>query len=334
MSISHIVSEAPTVKNAWQALQDRFDHRNPTTLYTSIKSFFTSMFMADSTTMLDHINGYENYLRQLVLYCKDTSSDDPYQHLANYLNDEKIKSHHLLMTLPESLANVVDNLQLKVNLKYLEVRTRLLELASSSIVETPKKNTALSAKSRGKNTQSTTHQQPNPTRVGKTVPAKGNQCSWCKSRNFPFDGHAFKTCQKLKDYPASSCSSQQQRPTQTTGREVIPYRASTAQELFSYNGLAHLLISRPSSYSTSVNVPAQVSTNDTTYEVWIFDTGAFLHITANFSHLLNPVRCHVGLMVGGGRVMHATDQGNMLLSLEVPTGVLSLTLIDVLYVPD
>jgi len=32
--------------------------------------------------------------------------------------------------------------------------------------------------------------------------------------------------------------------------------------------------------------------------------------------------------------MHATYQGNMVLSLEVPTGVLSLTLIDVLYVPD
>jgi len=157
MSISHIISEAPTAKNAWQALQDRFDRRNPTTLYTSVKSFFTSMSMADSTTMLDHSNGYENYLRQLVQRCKDTSSDEPCQHLANYLSDEKIKSHHLLMTLPESMANVVDNLQSKVDLKYLDVRTRLLELASSSIVDTPKKNKALSAKSRGKNAQSTTY---------------------------------------------------------------------------------------------------------------------------------------------------------------------------------
>jgi len=32
--------------------------------------------------------------------------------------------------------------------------------------------------------------------------------------------------------------------------------------------------------------------------------------------------------------MHATHQENVVLSLEVPTGVLSLTLIDVLYVPD
>ena len=238
------------------------------------------------------------------------------------------------MTLADSMANVVDNLQSKTDLQYLDIRTRLLELASSSIIKTPKKNKALSAKSKGKNGQSTTHQQPNPTRVGKTVPAKGNECSCCKSWNFPFSGHTFKTCQQLKDYQVSYSSSQQQRPTQTTGHEVVPYQASTAQELFSSNGLAHLVISRHSSHSASVNVPAQVSANHTIYEVLIFDTSTFFHITADFSHLLNPVHCHVGLTVGGGRVMHAMYQGNVVLSLEVPTGVLSLTLIDVLHVPN
>ena len=115
---------------------------------------------------------------------------------------------------------------------------------------------------------------------------------------------------------------------------MVHYSASTAQELFSSNVLAHLVISRPSSHSASLNVPAQVSTNYTTYEVWIFDTGASFHITADFSHLLNPVCCHIGLTVGGRRVMHTMHQGNVVLSLEVPTGVLSLTLLPVLYVPD
>jgi len=115
---------------------------------------------------------------------------------------------------------------------------------------------------------------------------------------------------------------------------VVPYRASTAQELFSSNGLAHLVISCPSSHSTSENVPAQVSANHTTYEVWIFDTGASFHIPADSSHLLNPVHCCVGLTVSEVRVIQATCQGNVVLSLAVPTGVLSLTLIDVLYVPE
>ena len=182
------------MRDAWQALQDRFDYCNLTTLNIYIKSFCSSVSMADNTTMLDHINRYKNYLRLLIQWCKDTVSNDPYQHLVNYLSDEKIKSYHLLMTLPESMANVIDNLRSKPDLKYLYVRTRLLELASSSVVETPKKNKALSAKRRGKNSQSTIYQQPNLTRVGKTVLAKGNQCCWCKTRNFPFKGHTFKTC--------------------------------------------------------------------------------------------------------------------------------------------
>jgi len=231
------------------------------------------------------------------------------------------------------MANIVDNLQSKPNLKYLNIRTQLLALASSSIVKTPKKNTALSTKSRGKNSQSTTCQQPNPTQVGKTIPANGNQCSWCKSRNFSFEGYTFKTCQKLKDYQALFSSSQQQCPTQTTGCEVAPYQGSTTQELFSSNGLAHLVISCPFSYLASENVTAQISANHTTHKVWIFDTGTSFHMTADFSCLLNLVHCYVGLTVGGGRVMHATHQGNMVLSLEVPTGVLSLTFIDIQYVP-
>jgi len=39
-------------------------------------------------------------------------------------------------------------------------------------------------------------------------------------------------------------------------------------------------------------------------------------------------------LVGGGRVMHATHQGNVELYIEVPSGVLPVVLFDVLYVPD
>jgi hypothetical protein len=258
-SISHIVSEALTARDAWQALQDRFDRRNSTTLYTSVKSFFISMAMADGDSMLDHINGYETYLRQLIQRCKDTSTDDAYQHLANYLGDEKIKAHHLLMTLPDSMANVVDNLQSKSDLTYLDVRTRLLELASSSLVDTNKKNKALNVKGKGKSTQSTTSTtKPNPTRAGKTEPAKGNQCSWCKSRGHACDGHTFKTCQKLKDYQASINSSinHPSCPTPSTGKEVVPFRASTAQEIFKDNGLALIAVSQSAVSQSAVSQSA------------------------------------------------------------------------------
>ena len=76
------------------------------------------------------------------------------------------------------------------------------------------------------------------------------------------------------------------------------------------------------------------TTNDNTYEVWIFETGASFHITADFSTPLEPIRCHVGLTVGGGACLHATHMGSVQLDIEIGGSVLSVTLSDVLYVPD
>jgi len=59
------------------------------------------------------------------------------------------------MTLPDSIANVVDNLQSKSDLTYLDVRTRLLKLASSSLIDTPKKNKALNARGKRQGSHTT-----------------------------------------------------------------------------------------------------------------------------------------------------------------------------------
>ena len=51
--------------------------------------------------------------------------------------------------------------------------------------------------------------------------------------------------------------------------------------------------------------------NDKTYEACIFDTGASFHITADFTHLLGPIRCHVGLTVRVGACLHVTHMGSV-----------------------
>ena len=79
---------------------------------------------------------------------------------------------------------------------------------------------------------------------------------------------------------------------------------------------------------------AFITANDKTYEVWIFDKGASFHVTADLSHLLEPIRCHVGLRVGGGASLHATPTGSVQLDMEIGGSVLSVTLSDVKYVPD
>ena len=82
------------------------------------------------------------------------------------------------------------------------------------------------------------------------------------------------------------------------------------------------------------SVSAFKTANDEKYELWIFDKGACFRITADFSQLLEPIRCHAGLTVGGGACLRATHIGSVQLDMEIGGSVLSVTLSDVLYVPD
>ena len=100
------------------------------------------------------------------------------------------------------------------------------------------------------------------------------------------------------------------------------------------HGVALIISSLPHPVPTNASCFSFETANDETYEVWIFDRGASLHITADFSHLLEPIRCHVGFTVGGGACLHAIHMGSVQLDMEIGGSVLSVTLSDVLYVPD
>ena len=100
------------------------------------------------------------------------------------------------------------------------------------------------------------------------------------------------------------------------------------------HGVALITSSLPHPVPTIPSGSAFKTTNNTTSEVWIFDRGASFHITADFSHLLEPICCYVVLTVGGVACLHATHMRSVQLDLEIGGSVLSVTLSDVLYVPD
>ena len=68
--------------------------------------------------------------------------------------------------------------------------------------------------------------------------------------------------------------------------------------------------------------------DDQTYTAWIFDTGAYFQITADFSHLLEPIRRHIGLRGGGGASLNATHIVSVQLHMEIVGSVLPVTLSD------
>ena len=194
--------------------------------------------------------------------------------------------------------NIVDNLESKDSVTYVDLRSRLLQLSGSSNLSYNGK--ALNARSHVVNkfnNKKKNLEEPNPTRPGKTEPTKGNQCSCGKKHNHPYVGHTHTFCNRLKSARDNTASS---APPPAPSREVVPYRAYlTITEQYDY-GVALVTSSLPHPVTTIASGSAFQTANDKTYVVWTFDTGAPFHITVDFSHLLEPIRCYVSLTVAGG----------------------------------
>src|SRR6185503_18954422 len=73
---------------------------------------------------------------------------------------------------------------------------------------------------------------------------------------------------------------------------------------------------------------------DSTHQVWIFDTGASHHITADFLCLTNPVSHRMEITVGGGKVLYSTHKGTVRLTVDIAGILSSISLTDVLYLPN
>ena len=188
----YLASDAPTAKDAWNGVEDHRDLRNTSTLQHTVQSF-TSTKMQGTYDLTDHIASHEQKRTYTSERCRRANNQSPYRHLLPFLKSAATTASHLLMSLPSFMHNIVDNLQSKDSLTYVDVRSHLLELSGSSNVSSNGK--ALNARSHKVNTftnKKKNAEKPNPTRPGKTEPPKGNQCSYCKKHHHPYEGHTHK----------------------------------------------------------------------------------------------------------------------------------------------
>ncbi|KAF8414641.1 hypothetical protein EV426DRAFT_706991 [Tirmania nivea] len=223
--------------------------------------------MKEGDSMTQHVNSFDTKLRRLIDGLKETDSTSPYWNLAIYLENHNIKAHYLLMTLLNSYNNIVDNLQSKTGLTYLDVRNRLLKLVSTTY-EAALKNKALLTNN---NNNNKVNKKPNPPHPRKLAPITGNNRSWCHSKGKPHQGHIFKTCQALKEHNASKLGAQNSPPS---SKEIIPYQAATAQELFIDNGVAIIVSSFSSTHLVPLSNFTSTSANYTIYEAsWLIVEG-------------------------------------------------------------
>jgi len=126
-----IITAQPTSREAWPSSQERFDRRNPTTLFFSVQSFFANQKIGTDMSMIDHLNNYDTVHPRLVDRLKETETTSPHRHLASYLENDTIKAQHPLMTLYRpQFYNIVDNILTKGEQTLNDLRIRPLELVS------------------------------------------------------------------------------------------------------------------------------------------------------------------------------------------------------------
>ena len=104
-----------TPPKIWTALEDKFARENTSSFFDQLNSVFDTKY--DTLDLLsDHINKYDTLLNGLHLRCSTASSTDrctlPFV-FQTVFESPKAKAAILLRSVPESINNIVDNLQTK-----------------------------------------------------------------------------------------------------------------------------------------------------------------------------------------------------------------------------
>jgi len=127
--------------------------------------------------MHDHLNAFNNDWVRLHNRTSNTK-DELSRCLQTLTRPNHAKAAFLLLSLPELMNNIIDNLQTKGDLTFEDVRFRLLDLSANHSLGN-KGEKAYGVEKSGKN--------------------KGpEECTWCKKRSFNAKGHTWQECNKLK----------------------------------------------------------------------------------------------------------------------------------------
>jgi len=213
-----------TPPKIWTALEDKFARKNTSSFFDQLNSVFDTKY--DTLDLLSHhINKYDTLWNRLHLRCSTASSTDRYTLpfvFQTVFESPEAKAAILLRSLPESMNNIVDNLQTKEDLTYDHVYNKLMDLKIPTAVNSADNKAYKIADVNGKGKEP----RREPSRKG--PPAIPKECSYCK-KQYPTarsDGHTWNECVKLK---AANLKNKEKRTVNTAkiGKEETPEPVST-----------------------------------------------------------------------------------------------------------
>ncbi|KAI0998486.1 hypothetical protein K3495_g9710 [Podosphaera aphanis] len=169
-----MITSQPCVKDAWANIKAQFDRETPATTLSFLRNI-VDLKLYENENVADHLNNFTNawdrlYQRSLTstsnvakAFCEVTSSDE-------------VKGAFLLLSLPKSMDNIIENLATKDLIKYQDIQPKLLDLSvDRNVGEIDNKAYRAS---------------------GQEIP----EFSWCKAKIFNYKGHTYRNCFKLKKH--------------------------------------------------------------------------------------------------------------------------------------
>jgi len=172
----------------WKALEDKFARENATAFYTQFQPVY-DLKLTNPEKMKDHLLEFDTNWNRLQHRCSSARQSDtntlPYL-FHPVLASEQAKAVFLLLSLPQSMENIVDNLQTKQGLTYDDAYQRLIDIADRRESGEASDDKAYKASEKKK-------RQPKSSNTEK-------ECTYCK-KHYPqgrYTGHTWNECFKLK----------------------------------------------------------------------------------------------------------------------------------------
>ena len=295
-----------TPPKIWTALKERFARENTSSLFDHLNSVFDTKY--DTLDLLsDHINKYDTVWNRLYLRCSTAYSTDRYTLpfvFQTVLESPEAKAAILLRSLPESMNNIVDNLQTKEELTYDHVYNKRIDWKISATVNTADNKAYKTADIKGKG------KEPRRKPSSKRLTTLHKECSCCKKHYLTArsDGYTGNECVNLK---ATNLKNKEKRTVNTAkiGKEETLEPVSTL---------------------SSVRTTTKISS----YSGWVIDTGASSHMTNILDLFINFETVKGTVRLGDNSIIVTCGCGKVVMLAKTYIGhVSSLYLEHLLWVP-
>jgi transposase InsO family protein len=187
------IANCASAHEAWNHLKERFDRDTGNSTIYQFRAL-TSLRYQDGEDLQKHLDDFHQHWTRMAKRCS-SSKQSVAKAMKPIFESQEVKGSFFLATLPDTMDNIIDNLNMKDITKFTEIEPKMLDLAARHSLES---------------SEQTAYYGKSTNRTGKNNSQNNEkECTWCKKYNFKFVGHLWADCKRLADHKAKKASSKE-----------------------------------------------------------------------------------------------------------------------------